>query len=183
MAEATQGSPEQVEQTPAETPVALTKEQVSEIVREAMDARVSGLMSSFDKRFDGLNETVRKATMTEDEIDHERDVAESAELERLRRENAILAAGADMPAAVKAYQELNAKTNGKEQLEFLQSLIDAAVSGQAPAASSDDTDEGEDEAPDVDPNRQANVPPELSEDAANSILDSFPSWPTELLRR
>lgn len=178
MAEATQGSPEDTVQEPAGTPSGLTAEQVSEIVREAMDSRVSGLMSSFDKRLDSVQKELHRATMSPDEIEDQREQAEAAELERLRRENAILTAGADMPAAVKAYRELNAKASGEEQLAFLQALIDAGAQAKAPAAASDESEDEEEEGgSDIDPNRQANVPPEMTEDAATSILDSFPSWP------
>jgi hypothetical protein len=177
MAEATQGSPEQSEETPAETPVNITAEQVSEIVTKAMDTRVSGLMSSFDKRFGGLEENIRKTSMTAQEIDAERESAEAEELERLRRENAILSAGAEMPAAVKVFQELNTKETGKEQLEFIQSLIDNASPSQATGNAGDD--ESNDEEPDtpVDPNRPAITSQDLDPEQAGSILDQFKEWP------
>lgn len=177
MAEAQQGSPEEAVTGSAGTPSGLTAEQVSEIVREAMDSRISGLMSSVDKRFDSVQKEVQRATMTQQEIDDEAERQEAAELERLRRENAILSAGADMPAAVKAFRELNAKASGKEQLEFLQSLIDAATApAKAPEASSDEPSDGEADAP-VDPNRNASVPPDMDAEAANGILDQFREWP------
>ena len=177
MAEATQESPEEQAKESAATP-SLTAEQVSEIVREAIDARVPNIMSGYDKKLNAVQADLRKATMSDAEQEAEDEQAESDELAQLRRENAILTAGADMPAAVKAFKELNSKDTGKEQLDFLQTLIDAAVSGdKSPDEGSDAEGEGDDTAS-VDPNRRQNVPPDMTDEAADAILDQFETWPS-----
>lgn len=175
MAEPTQGSPEQAAEPSTEGSGSLSAEQVSAIVAEAMDQRVSGLMSSFDKRMDTVQRQVREATMTPNELEEEQEQAESDRLAELERENAILRAGAELPAAVKVYQELNAKETGKEQLEFLQQLIDASAAAQSQPASGDEETEEEATAP-VDPNPPSAL--DLTDEAAGGILDSIgDAWP------
>lgn len=176
MAEATAASPEQQEQEPAPAP-SLTAEQVADIVRSAIDQRVPGIMSTYDKRLNSFQEELRRATMSEREIEEENERAESAELERLRRENALLLAGADFPEAVKVFNELNGKASGKEQLEYLDALIKRASTGNAapvePAA-----EEEEASAAPVDSNRRGDVTQEnLSAAEADGILSAFKEWP------
>lgn len=172
-------SPETQEEAPAEAPADLTAEQVSKIVADAMNDRVSGLMSSFDKRFNNLQSDFRRATMTQDEIEDQAEKDEAEELARLRKENAILSAGTEMPAAVRAFQELNAKDSGKEQLEYLQSLIDAAAQTGSAAPVSDGDAQDEEGTPDVpvDSNAGSNPRADLDVEKAGNILDQFQNWP------
>lgn len=174
-----QGSPEKSGGAPAETPV-LTPEQVSEIVTQAFDARMPGFMSSVDKRMNKLQEEVRTATMTEAELEDERQQAQDQEVERLRRENAILSAGADYPEASKAFKQMQDMADGKEQLEFLQSLIDSAAKGQAPASGDEANEEEEEETPRVDPNRSRSTPTGAAQAEADAaLLGAFDVWPGE----
>ena len=162
MAETTTASTETESAASAETP-ALTEDRIADIVAKAFDARIPGLMSANDQKFNSLQEEVRKATLTEDEVETEREQSEAEELQTLRRENAMLSAGADMPAAVKVYQELNAKTTGKEQLEFIQSLIDNASPGNAASGDGADEEEEEDNTAPVDSNRIGGGPSPMSD--------------------
>ena len=70
---------------------------------------------------------------------------------------------------------MNAKQNGREQLEFIQSLIDAAAQTKSSDASSDEPTEDDEDTPPVDPNRGGI--PDLTPEAAGGILDQFESWP------
>ena len=177
MAEATQGSPAEPEQSaPASSP-ALTAEQVSEIVTAAIDARVPGLMSTYDKQIASVKEDLRRATMTPDELDDERERASASELEALRRQNAILAMTGEYPEAVKAYLELQNKDDGKAQLEYLQSLIAQAAAPTPPPTDEGDDTEDELEVPDVDPNRAAPVPDAAMLEADEKVLGAFDAWP------
>jgi hypothetical protein len=177
MADTTQGSPDPTASAPAEAP-ALTPEQVSDIVTQAIDARMPGYMSTVDKRINSLQQEVQRASMTTDEIEEADEQSASAELEALKRQNAILAQQQEYPEAVAAYMDLQSKADGKEQLEYLQALIKPA----APSEDAQGGDEGgtpdDDAAPPTDPNRAPAVPPDAAQESADdAILGAFQSWP------
>ena len=181
MAEATQGSPENTGGAPAEAP-ALSAELVSEIVTKAIDARMPGFMSTVDKRISGLQQEVQRAQMSPDEIDREEEANARAEVEALKRQNAILSAAPEFPEATKAYLELQSKKDGKEQLAYLQALINPAP---APEAAPDEGGEPADDTAPVESNRAPSTPPDGAQEAADdSILGQFTSWPgSDFFRR
>jgi len=153
-------APETV-QTPAQSPVMTAQEIEAMIERKAQelsDRRVSGLMSSYDKKLADTNKElarVRKQVLPdEDEPVH--GGRGDDRLAALERENAILKAAQRFPKAAPAYLRLLEIEDTEEQIEYLEGLFNPpAAPPVTPVAA---TPEPVDPTAYVDPNLPANLP-------------------------
>lgn len=174
------------EEASAETPAPPTLEQISALitagVKEGIDARIPGLMSSNDKQLSEIKDLVRKSSMDEDEIENERADELSTELAQARRDNEALIAAQQYPEAYPIFRSLMDAENAEAQLKLIDSLRNPPAT--APVEESEATEQPE-STPPVDPNNprtdspttlEGGVP--MNKETAERIFDAIGNvWP------
>lgn len=167
--------------TPApEAPVSVTKEEIAAIVTAAIDARIPGMQSGYDKQIADLKTEIRQSTMDEGEIETEANADLQAQLIKSNADNAALLAAQTYPDAYKVFTELNAAPDAEAQLKLLSQLQKAAEAPAPPAEEVPETPAATAPAS-VDPNNSRTPSDdggEMTAEKASSILKSFGSiWP------
>lgn len=177
--------PENAQAAPAETPASLTPDQIQEViakaVQAAVDTRIPGLQSAYDKQLAEVRNELRRAQMTPDEVEDEQRTQLEAELAQMKRERDALSAARAYPDAFPVYERLMSAKSVEDQLKILSGL---SASGQpnpagevaaAPAEGQDDLGE----TPPVDPNNPPGIPMgAMDRSLADRILGAFNEWPT-----
>jgi hypothetical protein len=169
----------QQQEAPAETPAPLTPEQIAEVVTKAIDARIPGLQSGYDKRINELETQVRQSNMDEDEIEAEATQNLRAQLAAEQAKSAGLIAAQKYPDAFPVWDKLNAAESAEDQLKTISDLLAAAAPAAPP---SDEGAPAEPPPPAVDPNNprtdQALDANGMDAEKASRIIGAFGNvWP------
>ena len=193
MAEQNDGVPADAttEDQPAEAaPSQITAEQISQIVSDSLDARISGLQSSMDKNIAAVRKEFQRSTMTEDELENAREAELEQELAQARRERDALRAAQQYPEVYPIYESL---VNAQTPEEQLQAIDKALKSAAAPAAQPTEApaQPADEPTPPVDSNAPAPTQVggmvasagEMNSEKANRILDALQGTWNEAMGR
>ncbi len=106
-------------------------------LQQQSDARVAGLMSTFDKKFNDLQKKVVQSQrqLVNDDPEDPRVTELQEELDRVRREAEAERAGREYPDAFPVYKQILEASDATEQMRLLTEAINAArTPTPAPAA-------------------------------------------------
>jgi len=175
--------PEGQEAAPAETPAALSAEQIAEIVSKAIDTRIPGLQSAYDTKINALETQLRQSNMDEDEIANEANQGLQEALNAERAKTAALQAAQIYPNAYPVFEKLQAASTAEEQLRMVNDILNTAPASAAPVPPVEgETTPPAAPTPPVDPNQAPSQPSldanGMDADKANRIIKAFGDhWP------
>lgn len=180
--------PAQDDAAPASEPVAITPEQINDIiskgVQAAFDARIPGLMSVNDKKvaqLQGEMESLRRSGLSPEEAEEEDNSRLASELAAEKQRVAALEAARKYPRGFDIYDQVMQRGTVEEQLAYLESY-------QAPPAPEEGSGEqpeptGTEPTPPNDPNNPRRADTGIvgiqTEEQAFAVLDQYKTWPSE----
>lgn len=115
---------------PAAQPPALTATEIEALldrkVQELSDKRIAGYQQTYDKKLSALEkelQVVRRATLSEGEIEQEQNSDIAQKLADAERRAAIAEAAVKFPSIFPAYQRLISAATGEDQMAVLAELL------------------------------------------------------------